>query len=73
MHSDEDLQAIKGVLSLELLTLAAYLQTWQQNLRLLKTVLVSFHLNNREAGHELNVTLDRKNDCPSPRYQHTSV
>ena len=60
MHSARDWQAIIGVLSQDLVTLAAYFQTWWLKLSWSKTVSVAFHLNNREAGHKLNVSFDGK-------------
>ena len=50
----------EGVLGKDLATLAAYLQTWQLTLSWSKTVSAAFHLNNREAGCKLNISLDGK-------------
>ena len=60
MHSAGDWQAVKGVLSQDLVILAAYLQTWWLKLSWSKMVFAAFHLNNREAGRELIITLDGK-------------
>ena len=60
MHSVRDWQAIEGVLSQNLVTLAAYLQIWPLKLSWSKTVPTYFHLNNREAGCKLNASLDGK-------------
>ena len=60
MHSVGDWQTVKGALSQDLVTLAAYLQTWRLKLSWSKTVSAVFLLNNREAGRKLNVTLDGK-------------
>ena len=60
MHFSRDWQAVEGVLSHDLVTLAAYLQTWRLKLSWSKTVSAAFHLNNREAGYKLNVSLDGK-------------
>ena len=67
MHSASNWQAIEGVLSQHLVTLAAYLQTWQLKLSWSKTVLTAFYLDNKEACRKLNISLDG-NAYPSPRY-----
>ena len=60
MHSAGDLQVIKRILSQNIVTLAAYLQTWRLKLSWSETVSASFHLNNREASRKFNVSLDGK-------------
>ena len=60
MYSSGDWQAVEGVLSQDLVTLVTYLQIWQLKLSWSKTMSATFHLNNREAGRKLNITLDGK-------------
>ena len=47
-----------------------YLQTWRLKLSHTKTVSAVFHLNNREAKHELKVCNNNKllPFCPTPTY-----
>ena len=71
-HSARDWQAIEGLLSQDLVTLAVYLQTWWLKLSWSKTVSAAFHLN--EGRQVISSTLHfTGNACPSPRYQHTWV
>ena len=46
---------LEGILSQDMFTLSVYLQTWRLKLSPTKTVTIAFHLNNREAKHELKV------------------
>ena len=61
---------MERTLSQDMSTLSVYLQTWRLKLSHTKTVTAAFHLNNREAKHELEVY---SNDrllpfCPTPTY-----
>ena len=51
-------------------TLSAYLQTWRLKLSHTKMVTAAFHLNNREAKHELKVYNNGRllPFCPTPTY-----
>jgi len=53
MHADGDWQAVEGVLSKDMSTTGEYLQIWKLKLNTKKTVSTVFHLNNKEAQHEL--------------------
>jgi len=55
MHADGDWQTVEGVLTKDMTTVGEYLQTWKLKLSTTKTVLAAFHLNNKEAKHELQV------------------
>jgi len=55
MHVDEDWQAAEGVLSNDMATIDEYLQTCKLKLSTTKMVSAVFHLNNKEAEHELKV------------------
>jgi len=64
MHADGDGQAVEGVLSKDMATQVEYLQTWKLKLSTTKTVSAVFHLNNKEAKHELTVKYNNE-PCPS--------
>ena len=55
LHSSGNWKDLEGTLSQDMSTLSAYLQTWRLKLSHTKTVTAAFHLNNREAKHELKV------------------
>ena len=55
LHSSGNWKDLEGTLSQDISTLSSYLQTWRLKLSHTKTVKAAFHLNNREAKHELNV------------------
>ena len=55
LHSSGNWKDLEGTLSQDMYTLSAYLQTWRLKLSHTKTVTAAFHLNNREAKHELKV------------------
>ena len=55
LHSSGNWKDLEGSLSQDMSTLSAYLQTWRLKLSHTKTVTAAFHLNNREAKHELKV------------------
>jgi len=55
MHADGDWQAVKGVLSKDMVTISEYLQTSKLNLSTTKRVSAVFHLNNKEAKRELKI------------------
>ena len=68
LHSSGNWKDLEGTLSQDMFTLSSYLQTWKLKLSHTKTVTAAFHLNNREAKHELKVY---NNDrllpfCPTP-------
>jgi len=70
MHADGDWQAVEGVLTKDMATLGEYLQTWKMKLSTTKTVSAVFHLNNKEAKHELKVSFNNKTlpFCSEPKY-----
>jgi len=70
MHADGDWQAVGGVLSKDMATLAEYLQTWKLKLSTTKTVSAVFHLNNNEAQRELKVNFNNETlpFCSEPKY-----
>ena len=55
LYGSRDWKAVEDTLSQDMTTLSAYLQTWRLKLCNTKMVTAVFHLNNREAKHELNV------------------
>ena len=55
LHSSGNWKDLEETLSQDMSTLLAYLQTWRLKLSHTKTVTTAFHLNNREAKHELKV------------------
>ena len=55
LHSSGNWKDLEGTLSQDMSTLSAYLQTWKLKLSHTKMVTAAFHLNNREAKHELKV------------------
>ena len=61
---------MEDTLNQDMTTLSAYLQTWRLKLSNTKTVMAAFHLNNREAKHELNVYNNGNllPPCPVPTY-----
>ena len=67
-HSSEKWKDLEGTLSQYMSTLLTYLQTWR--LSHTKTVMAAFHLNNREAKHELKVFNNGRLllFCPTPTY-----
>ena len=70
LHSSGNWKDLEGILSQDMYTLSAYLQTWRLKLSHAKTVTAVFHLNNRKAKRELKVY---NNDrllpfCPIPTY-----
>ena len=70
LYSSDDWKDLEGVLSQVMTTISTYLQTWKLQLSHTKTVMTTFHLNNREAKHELNVYNNGKRlpFCPVPTY-----
>ena len=48
LHSSENWKAWKGLLSQDMSTLSAYLQTWRLKLSHTKTMTATFHLNNQD-------------------------
>ena len=70
LHSSENWMDLEGTLSQDMSTLSAYLQTWKLKLSHTKTVIAAFHLNNREAKHELKVYNNSRLllFCPTPTY-----
>ena len=55
LHSSGNWKDLEGTLSQDMSTLSVYLQTWRLKLSHTKMVMAAFHLNNREAKHELKV------------------
>ena len=70
LHSSGNWKDLEGTLSQDMSTLLAYLQTWRLKLSHTKTVTAAFHLNNREAKHELKVYNNGRllPFCPTPTY-----
>ena len=70
LHSSGNWKDLEGTLSQDMSTLSAYLQTWRLKLSHIKTVTVTFHLNNREAKRELRVYNNGRllPFCPTPTY-----
>ena len=70
LHSSGNWKDLEGTLSQDMSTLSAYLQTWRLKLSHTKTVTAAFHLNNREAKHELKVYNNGRllPFCPTPTY-----
>ena len=70
LHSSGNWKDLEGTLSQDMSTLSAYLQTWRLKLSHTKTVTTAFHLNNREAKHELKVYNNGGllPFCPTPTY-----
>ena len=71
LHSFGNWKDLEGTFSQDITKLSAYLQTWRLKLRHTKTVITTFHLNNREDKRELK---DYNNNnkllpfCPTPFY-----
>ena len=70
MHTSKDWKTLEGILSQDMTTLSAYLQTWRLKLSHTKTVTTAFHLNNREAKRELKIFNNGKllPYCPTPTF-----
>ena len=70
LHSSGNWKDLEGTLSQDMSTLSAYLQTWRLKLSYTKTLMAAFHLNNREAKHELKVYNNGRHLllCPTPTY-----
>ena len=70
LHSSGNWKDLEGILSQDMSTLSAYLQTWRLKLSHTKTVTAAFHLNNREAKRELKVYNNGGPlpFCPTPIY-----
>ena len=70
MHANGDWQAVEEALTKEMATLGEYLQTWKLKLSTTKTVSTVFHLNNKEAKHEMKVNYNNKTlpFCSEPKY-----
>ena len=70
LHSSGNWKDLEGILSQDMSTLSAYLQTWRLKLSHTKMVTAAFYLNNREAKHELKVYNNGRllPFCPTPTY-----
>ena len=70
LHSSGNWKDLEGILSQDMSTLSAYLQTWRLKLSHTKTVTAAFHLNNRQAKRELKVYNNGRllPFCPTPTY-----
>jgi len=70
MHADGDWLAVEGALSKDIATLSEYLQTWKLKLSTTKKVSAVFHLNNKEAKHELKVNFNNESllFCSETKY-----
>ena len=69
MHADGDGQAVEAVLCKNMATLGDNHQNWKLTLSTTKTVSAVFHLNNKEADHELKVNFNNENlpFCSEPK------
>ena len=70
LHCSGNWKDLEGTLSQDMSTFLSYLQTWRLKLSHTKTVTAVFHLNNREAKHELKVYNNSRRlpFCPTPTY-----
>ena len=70
LHSSGNWKDLEGTLSQYMSTFSSYLQTRRLKLSHTKTVTAAFHLNNREAKHELKVYNNNRPlpFCPTPTY-----
>jgi len=66
MCADGDWKEVEGALTKDMATVNEYLQTWTLKLSITKTVSAAFHLNNKEAKHELKVKYNNKLCSPAP-------
>ena len=75
MHADGDWQTMEGVLSKDMETAGEYLQTYKLKLSTTKAMLAIFHLNHKEAKHELRVNINNKtlHFCSKPKYLRISL
>ena len=60
LHSASDWQAVEGTLTQDMATLSSYLRKWKLKLSITKTVTAAFHLNNKEARRELQVSVENR-------------
>ena len=69
-HSFVNLKDLEGILSQDMSTLSANLQTWRLKLSHTKTVTAAFYLNNQEAKRELKIYNNGRllPFCPTPTY-----
>ena len=58
LHSARDWQMLEGTLTQDMAIISSYLHNWKLKLSINKTVTATFHLHNREARRELNVTVE---------------
>ena len=70
LHSSGNWKDLEESLSQEMSSVSAYLQTWRLKLSHTKTVTAAFHLNSREAKHELKAYNNGKllPFCSTPTY-----
>jgi len=70
MHADGDWQAVEGALSKDMATLGVYFHSWKLKLSTTKRISAVFHLNNKEAKHELKVNFNNETlpFCSEPKY-----
>ena len=55
LHCTGNWKDLEGTVIQDMTTLLEYIQAWRLKLSHTKTVTAAFHLNNREAKHELNI------------------
>jgi len=62
--------AVKRVLYKDMATAGEYLQTWKLKLSMTKMLSAAFHLNNKEAKHEVKVNYNNEIQpfCSEPKY-----
>ena len=58
--SNKNWETIESGLTADMNILSSYLTNWCLKLSMTKTMSSAFHLNNREANHELNITVDNR-------------
>ena len=56
--SNKNWETIESGLTADMNILSSYLTNWRLKLSVAKTMSSAFHLNNREASHELNITVN---------------
>ena len=56
--SNKNWETIESGLMADMNILSSYLTNWRLKLSVAKTISSAFHLNNREASNELNITVD---------------
>ena len=58
LYVDKDGNKIEKTLESDMMNISAYLDQWRLKLSTAKTTTTAFHLNNREANRELNISVN---------------